>query len=338
MTLNKNSYKKENPGEDKNDYKVVLSDLGVSPLNMVKAAFVLMGVIPLLIILYLVIGKYFFYNFFLGQNGLIAAIAVLISFLGFLYAYSLVRAMIFKLLAYSAERKKSEDEKNEILLAVGHDLKSPLTVIKAGLYNIRDGIGAPVERIHVSTAEICLKTVEKITDFINELIEASKINFVRANFRRELVSFAKIVKSEIEEIHDIAKKNRQDLRWRVLANDTNLWGDRKKLSRLIMNLLSNAVKYTPPEGLIEAVVSADEGTVKLSVINSGSVILDEDVKRIFGRFIRLKEHEKIEGAGLGLSIVKDIVELHNGRISVSSKQGKDTEFSVILPRDLRVKS
>ena len=108
-----------------------------------------------------------------------------------------------------------------------------------------------------------------------------------------------------------------------------------KLSRVIMNLLSNAVKYTSPGGRIGVALSADEDTVKFAVINTGSGIPADELEKIFNKYQRLDKHSGITGSGLGLSIVKDIVDLHKGHISVNAESGKEIKFSVVLPRDLR---
>lgn len=318
-------------------YKVIISELGVKPFSVIKCAFALIGMIPFLVIFYLILGKNFHYDLFLGNNAVIVAAAIFISIIGFLYAYSLVKSLLFKLLFYSYERKRSDDEKAELLISVSHDLKTPLTTVNTGLQNIFDGITGPVNETQARMIRICIDTTNKMVGFVNELLDASKTDFYRTNLKRGFVDFKKIVEDEINGISELAKKNKQDVQVNILAADLNIWGDRQKLSRAVMNLLSNAVKYTPADGRIKVVLSADEKTVKFLIINTGYGIMPDEIDKIFNKYQRLARHSEVEGTGLGLSIARDIIDLHNGHMTVRSEPHRETEFSVVLPRDLRTK-
>jgi len=330
--------KRQRATQSKDDYKIILSELRVSPFGVIKIAFALMGIIPLLIILYIIIGKNFLYKIFLGNSGLIAGLAILISLIGFLYAYRLVENMLKKLLAYSAERKRADEEKTEFLLAVSHDLKTPLSVIKNGMQNLLDGIGGVLSNVHQGMAKICLDAVKKMNEFIDELLKASEIQFVRMRFKREFMNFEKIVLNELDGISSLAEKNNQKLNRKLEAKNPNIWGDTQKLGRAVMNILSNAVKYTPKGGKIEAILSDDEDTVRLSILNTGPGIKLEEMDKIFKKYERLNKHAGTEGSGLGLSIAKTIVDMHKGHLTARSEPGKETEFDIVLPKDLRSKA
>jgi len=326
---------KDKSRKTRSEYKIIISELGLKPFNVINIAFLLIGIIPILSILYVIIGKNFFYDLIIGSNGFIIASAILISVIGFVYAYNLINRMMKKLLAYSYERKRSDDVKTEMLLAVSHDLKTPLTVVKTGMQNLLEGIGGPVSNTHSKIAQVCLNAVNKLIGFINELLNASRTHFVRVNFKRELFDFNELIKKEIDEISTLAKKENQDLRYRILTADTNIWGDKSKLARAVMNLLSNAVKYAPSGGKIDVILSGTEDTVMLAVINSGSQIRPEELNKVFDKFERLESHSEVKGSGVGLSIVKEIVDLHNGHLTAKSEPGKEIEFDIVLPKDLR---
>jgi len=332
MKTNKN----EKRCEDDN-YKVIISELGSNPFRMVKVAFALMGVIPFLVIVYIIIGKNYFYDVFLGSNGFIAIISIFISVLGFFLAYNVVNTMIKKLLSYSYERKSTEEQKTELFLAVTHDLKTPLSVVKVGMKNILDGIAGTVNETQSNIIKVCLNAVEKTVIFINELLNISKVDFIRLDIHRESINFARVVKTELDTIHELASRNDQELKYMNLTRDAQIWADKKKISRAVMNLFSNAVKYTPQGGKIDIKLSDDENTVKLAVANTGSGILPEELTAIFEKNKRLLKHSGMEGAGVGLTIVKEIIDLHKGHLSVKSDPGKETEFEIVLPRDLRAK-
>ena len=130
-------------------------------------------------------------------------------------------------------------------------------------------------------------------------------------------------------------KSKLDLRYWPSSGRLTLWGDRDKLMRVTANLIGNAIKFTPQGGIIDVELSSDENVITLSVTNTGPGLRPDEVARLFKKYERLEEHLEIEGSGLGLSIVKDIIDLHNGHITVRSELGKDTEFKVVLPKDLR---
>jgi len=320
-----------------NDYKIVISELSFDPFRMLNSVFVLMGVIPLLVLFYLITKDSLIQKFFLGSNGLVVAIAIVISLFGYLYAYIFIKNLLIKLLKYAQERKLADKEKIEVMLAVTHDLKNPLTTIKTAMDNLKDGVGGQLSSSHFGIVKICLASVERLFKFIEEILDSSRQGFLKMFMNRELVDFNSLIKNEVDNFMLLAKKAKLDLRYQVFTNNANLWGDKNKLSRVAMNLISNAIKFTPSEGTINVLLSSDQDTVTFSVINTGPGITSDEMEKLFKKFVRLDKHSEIEGSGLGLSIVKDIVDLHNGHITATSEPGKSTEFKVVLPCDLRVK-
>lgn len=329
---------KEKEERNHNDYKVVMSDLGESPFRTIRIAFALMGVIPLLVVFYVIIGKNFIYRIFLGNDGLVIGAGIIVSLIGLFYAYDLVKKLMEKLLRYAAERKASDNEKTELLIAVTHDIKTPVSAVKLGIQNLLDGIGGALNKLQGDIAKSCLNAVESVSRFIEEIMNFSKTGLMKMRMKRELINLSDIIKKEVDSIKQMARQNELEVEFKEIAGDTNLWADGNKISRVVTNLLSNALKYTPKKGRIKTVLSSDENTVKFSVINTGPGIPPQDIDRIFKKYERLSVHSDIDGMGLGLSIVKDIVDLHNGLIAVKSEPDKETEFSIILPRDLRARA
>jgi len=322
----------------KNSYKVLISELGLSPFQKIKDAFALMSIIPLLVVVYIIIGKNFFHTILLGNNAVIFTIAIFISFAGLLYAYSLIKKLVDKLIKYAAERKNADEEKTEIMMAVSHDLKTPLTTIKLSLQNLADGIGGTLNGIAAEMVRDCITSADKLARLIEDILDFPKTGLVRLNVKRELVDLGDVLKSEVESAVHIAKKNRLNLQYKPVNARADVWCDQKKMSRAAMNLISNAVKYTPEGGSIDVVLSSSESTVQFSVMNTGPGLGPDEINVIFKKYERLDKHSHIDGRGLGLSIVKDIIDLHNGHITVHSEPNKITEFRIILPKDLRTRS
>jgi signal transduction histidine kinase len=322
----------------KSDYGIVVSDLGICPFQRIRNAFALMGIIPMLVLFYVMIGKNFFYQLVVGHNAMVITIAISISVTGLFYAYAVIRSLVKRLVRYAFERKMADEEKTELLMAISHDLKAPLSAISLGLQNFVDGVAGPLNGVQAETARACLSSAGKMNGFIDEILLFPKTGFIRSDVRRELVDLDDLLKSEVTGVTHIAIKNDLDIKYRTASSDASAWCDGKKMSRAIANLISNAVKYTPRGGSIDVSLSADADTVQFSVKNTGPGLKPEEIDRIFRKYERLERHSDISGTGLGLSIVKDIIDLHNGRISVESEPGRLTEFKVVLPRDLRAKT
>jgi len=321
-----------------NEYKLVISELGSDPFRTLDSIFVLMSLIPLLTLFYLINNEDLLQRIFLGNGGFIAALAIFISLTGFLYAYILIRRLVEKLLKYAQERRVADGERTEILLAVSHDLKNPLTVVRGSLDNLLEGVGGPLNEAHAASIRLCLSNVAKLSRFIEEISSASKEDFIRTFLKRGLADLRGIVEDEVNDFMPLAKKANVDLRYQVSPGNFDLWGDEGKLTRVVMNLISNAVKYTPTGGIIEVALFSDPDTVTLLVKNTSSGILSTEMDKIFKKYGRLEKHARIEGTGLGLPIIKDIVDLHNGHITVDAGHGKNIEFKVVLPRNLRGKT
>ena len=328
----------KNNAQQKNHYKVIISELKDNPMAKIKLSFALMGIIPLLVLFYLFAGKNNLQELFLGANGFILTISIFISIMGFFIAYRLVTNMVNKMLGYFIERKVSDEEKLGLLSGLSHDLKTPLTVTKAGLQNILDGICGAISKKQEEMAGVCLKAIDKVTNFIIQMLDISRIKITSLSLKRELFDFKKIVKDEVKEISTLARQNSQNVECKIATEDVKLWGDKDKISRAIMNLLSNAIKYTNINGRIDVITSLDKETINFAVINTGSGIPAEKLDKIFNKYERLSSASKVEGTGLGLSIVKDIVDLHKGHITVTSEPDIETRFEVVFPRDLRAKA
>ena len=122
------------------------------------------------------------------------------------------------------------------------------------------------------------------------------------------------------------------------SEDVFIEADKEKVRVVLDNLLSNAVKFTPSGGQVRVILSDHPGEVHLTVADTGVGIPAEDVPRVFDRFFQVEDHmtRRHGGMGLGLSIVKGLVELHGGQVSVESVLGRGSRFVVVLPKSTAV--
>jgi two-component system phosphate regulon sensor histidine kinase PhoR len=226
--------------------------------------------------------------------------------------------------------------KDEFLASVSHELRTPLTSIMGYIdLTLLDESLSPQARRQLDVAR---KNTGRLLRLVNDLLFTAQTDQGRLALDRTLVDLAAIVRDSVEEVSERARGS--DVRLEVTLPEVG-WveGDPLRLSQVVDNLLTNAIKYSLPGGLVEVSVAvepavADEPAVMtLTVTDEGIGITEEDQERLFTRFFRAAEAQEraIQGAGLGLSICKSLVEAHGGTIGVDSVAGKGTTFRVRLP-------
>ncbi len=328
----------------RDSYKNIISELGISPFRLIRSAFALMGIIPLLMFSYIIVKQNAFNNLFMGPNALIAAAAIMVSVYGFIYAYNIVSSLIKKLMLYSLERMRSEEEKTELVIAASHDIRSPLTTIKMGLSNMVDGIDGPLNKEQSATTKVCLESVDKLVNYTNELLDISKLSFTRANIKREALDFSKVVEEKFREISDRFKGGDKKFTYKILSSDSNIWADPDKVSKAVRDLFKSVLETASNESKIEVALFSDSDSVRLAVTNRGPQVSPYKLVEMFSKYSRPLSHMGLAGSsknrkkGIDLSVVKDIIDVHRGHFSLKNISDKCFEFSVVLPRDLRIQA
>lgn len=227
-----------------------------------------------------------------------------------------------------------ERSRRELIAWISHDLRTPLSALRAMAESLEDGVaGDPNRYLRQMRAQV--DTLDRMVD---DLFELSKIQTGTLSLSAEAVSLFDLVSDSVADLTPVAAARDVRLRERG-TGDLTLWGDARELSRVIGNLLMNAIQHSPPGGeiLIEAVARGD-GHVALSVLDEGGGIPEEDLGRVFHPGWRGTNARTpvvgagtSSGAGLGLAIVHGIVEAHAGGVSVVNVPG-GCRFDVILPR------
>lgn len=325
---------RRNRKHEKIDYhNIVISELGINPFHMIKSSFALMGIIPLLVIFYILIGKHFLYHLFLGNDGTAITIGIFISIMGYLYAYAHILRMVERLLSYSAERKRADDEKSAFVANVSHEFKNPLGIIKESLVIILDGIYGKINSKQREFLETGKRNIERLIRLVTDLLDISKIEAGKMEMRWEKIDMTPLVNEIITTYERELSKKQLILKKEIPQDIGSIRADKDKISEVVINLLSNAIKYTPPEGNITIRLVGTEKEIRFEISNTGSGIPKESLNKVFNKFERITT-EKREGTGLGLPIAKDIVELHKGRIWLESESGKGSKFTFVLPKNL----
>ncbi len=249
--------------------------------------------------------------------------------------------------------KKAERAKNEFVSNVSHELRTPLSVLTL----VSDNLDALYERLSDDRRRKMIQDIQKHTQVLNELIgdvlEISRIDSGRVSMEREQVNLAQLALDEADKLLPLAQQKSQTLHVDGLE-EVVVWGNNGQLRQVLRNLLNNAVKYTPNEGQIackcsvlppmspsqaKAVEKEWPGVAALRpnhwaalrVVDTGIGISQEHLPHLFERFYRGRAQQEMRGTGLGLAIARELIELHDGHIAVTSVPGEGSTFAIYLP-------
>ena len=252
-----------------------------------------------------------------------------------LYGYLSADVRREKVRAEAAEHK--ERVKMELVAALAHDIKSPLGIIMGYAERLTDQLSADrANADKVDALDRIQENAQRIVNLVTGFLEASKAESGKLEIARRPVAINPLLEQVARQLEpDIRKKN---LALELALDDRlpDLTGDCAQLERVFWNLLGNAIKFTPAGGKV-AVSSARQGSVvAVSIRDTGIGIQPEDLPLLFTQFRRLNSAAKIDGTGLGLFIVKTIVEAHRGTVQAESPAGGGSNFTVRIPfRDAR---
>lgn len=224
----------------------------------------------------------------------------------------------------------AEQRKNELVVYLAHDLKTPLSSVIGYLTLLRDE-GQISEQLRKKYLSISLDKAERLEDLINEFFEITRLNLSSIELQYSSVNLTRMLEQLTFEFQPmLLEKNLQCVL--NVASDITVKCDINKIQRVFDNLLRNAVFYSFENSSIEVSAYQNDTKVSISFINRGNTISDEKLGHIFEQFYRLDTSRSSNsgGAGLGLAIAKEIITLHHGRITAASENEK-IEFCVSLP-------
>lgn len=262
-------------------------------------------------------------------SGLLAGGFAILGGLGFaVYAVRLVR----RTARQNDDLRRLDRVKDDFIATVSHELRTPLTSISGYLDLVLDG-----EAGHVSTEQqeflgVARRNADKLLGVVSDLLFIAQIDASGATFAKNPVDLSLLATDAVKAAAPVADEAGVGLIV-VTSGSAPLKGDSQRLSQILDNLISNALKFTPRGGRVGVQISAADEVIRLDVSDNGDGISLEDQKHLFERFFRTESAttQAIQGTGLGLPIVKAIVEGHGGAITVQSVTGEGTVFRVELP-------
>jgi len=229
------------------------------------------------------------------------------------------------------EVKKSQDLRSDFVANVSHELKTPLTSIK-GFLEVIESSAKDDPQMQKKSIKIMQTQANKMQILIDDLLMLNRIEQQEHIKLRDGVSINEVLKEVISNCTELANEKSINIKFINSKKNFLVKGDKEKLTVLFKNILDNAIKYSSPNTEISFEANSKNGKVLIAIHDQGIGIPKKDILRITERFYRSDNGKKlkIEGTGIGLSIVKHIINQHEGELRISSIEGKGSEFTVEL--------
>ena len=228
----------------------------------------------------------------------------------------------------SLQLQHQQKIRNRLSSDIAHEIRTPLTTLKGNIEAMIDGVWEiSEERLYR-----CYEEVSRITRLIGEIDRINELESQESQLQKTTFDLTELAQQIVDNFQPMLVENK--LNCSVSGDRVFISADRDKIHQVLTNLLANAIKFTPSGGRIDLYVSQSKGTTSFRIIDNGQGIPPDEVGQIFERFYMAEpsRNSKLGGQGIGLSIVKGIVNAHQGTISVDSIYGKGTTFTINLPK------
>jgi signal transduction histidine kinase len=240
--------------------------------------------------------------------------------------------MTVQLQAMEQKQNELDTLRRDLIAWVSHDLRTPLTSIRAILEALADGVvedQATVQR-YLQTAQ---QDIRSLSALIDDLFEMAQVDAEGLQLQPALGSITDLISDTLESFSELAKRRGVELTGNVNPGTDPVTMDVQRMGRVLSNLVGNALRHTPAGGQVKITAGRDAQWVTVEVVDTGEGIKPEDLPYVFDRFYRGEKSRSraTGGAGLGLAIAKGVIEAHGGQIGVESLPGNGTRFYFTLP-------
>ena len=235
-----------------------------------------------------------------------------------------------------AEAEAATRAKSEFLANMSHELRTPLNSIIGFSEVLEDELLGALNASQRENVQYILKAARHLLSLINDILDLSKVESGKMELEVDRMSLRGMLEASLVMHREKALRHGISLDLRMEpVTDMAIEADERRLKQILFNLLSNAVKFTPDGGSVRVVARGITGAqeMEISVEDTGIGIKPEDIPKLFTEFSQLDSAytKQYEGTGLGLAVTKKLVELHSGRIQVSSEFGKGSRFAFVIP-------
>ncbi|WP_340820449.1 sensor histidine kinase [Methanolobus sp. WCC4] len=235
--------------------------------------------------------------------------------------------------AANSKLKELDRLKTEFLSVVSHELKTPLTAMKTSSEFLRENDSCDIP-LKNQMLDIVIRNIDRQSRMVDDLLDISRIESERMKFHQEPVDIGETIRMSLEILDSFIKEKDMAVLVNLPDNLPVVNTDRDKLVQVFVNLLNNAVKFSKKGGRIDINVVDEDDYLRVSVVDDGIGMGTEEIERIFDKFYQIDSTStrKVGGSGLGLSIVKGIIEGQGGTITASSEEGKGSTFTFTLKK------
>lgn len=233
------------------------------------------------------------------------------------------------------ELRKTEEYRKDLMANVSHDLKTPLTMIKAYAEMSTD-LHANNKKKQKEDINIIISEVDRLTLLVNDILTLSKIQSNIETLNKEEFDLIELTKEIIKNYSLLEETENYKFIFNHNKDIILINADKQKINQVLYNLINNAINYTGEDNTIKININENKETIKVEIIDTGKGIKKEDIPFIWDKYYKnKKEHKRNKiGTGLGLSIVKNILTIHNYEFGVNSKKDKGSNFYFIIKKEL----
>ncbi|GAB1856092.1 two-component regulator propeller domain-containing protein [Flavobacteriaceae bacterium MHTCC 0001] len=271
----------------------------------------------------------------------ITYILILISVIYFFQRYSFIRNKMKQELLLDRLEKEKEKELTKVKLQfftnISHELRTPLTVIKSYFQDI-----APKwESLPKTKVNHGLKVIEQNVDnllnLVSQILDFRKLENDKMQLMPSKENIVVFTKELISSFEVLANKKQINLQFKSSSQDIFFWFDKEKMHKILSNIISNAIKYTPEHGEVKVIINELDDHVKIEIKDTGIGILEEEKSKVFNRFYKSKNTNNITqpSTGIGLSLTKGLVNLHNGIIELETAVNKGSNFILYFKKEFK---
>ncbi len=235
----------------------------------------------------------------------------------------------------TSELVRANRAKDEFLANMSHELRTPLNAILGFSETLSEEIRGPLNERQQQAVGLIHSSGQHLLGLINDILDVSKIEAGKFELYYEETVVNDICHSSLNFIKQLAGKKSITVEYFPSPDASTIQADPKRLKQVLVNLLNNAVKFTPEHGHVKLEVNADPhaGIMYFTITDTGIGILPEDLQKLFDPFVQVDSSlsRQYEGTGLGLTLVKKLVEMHGGGIEIQSELGRGSRFTFSLP-------
>lgn len=233
--------------------------------------------------------------------------------------------------------RRFNELKDDLVATVAHEFRTPLTSLRMAIHLCLEQMVGPITEKQSDLLHAAREDCERLQSMVDDILDLSRIKAGQIEMHRRPVSVASLVHGAIEAHRGGAELQKVRLSASLPAGDDQVIVDPERVALVFSNLINNAIRHTPSGGIIDVRVQSTDGLVRFEVSDNGEGIPREHQRYLFERYYRVPGSNS-KGAGLGLSIAKEMVEAHDGEIGVESEVGRGSTFWFTLPRAVQDES